>query len=136
MNLDEENVIRRGNRLGRIVLIIIGIVVIFSIIIIVSIYKMFTSPIPRKYYVLDVNDNNKEEVMQLFENEKENIFRTEKYCDSIYKIEYYNTFPHGTDYTMYCRNEENISFGLNTSEIDTLAKYIRENGYTEKRVIN
>ena len=133
MNLNEEEVMRKGNRLGCIVLIIIGIVVISSIIVIVSIYKMFTSPIPRKYYVLDVNDNNKEEVIQLFENEKENIFRTEKYCDSIYKIEYYNTFAHGTDYTMYCMNEENISFGLNTSGIDSLAKYIRENGYAEKR---
>ena len=133
MNLNEEEVMRKGNRLGCIVLIIIGIVVISSIIVIVSIYKMFTSPIPRKYYVLDVNDNNKEEVIQLFENEKENIFRTEKYCDSIYKIEYYNTFAHGTDYTMYCMNEENISFGLNTSGINSLAKYIRENGYAEKR---
>lgn len=133
MNIDEDKVIKSGNRLGWIVLIIIGIVVISSIIVIMSIYKMFTSPIPRKYYVLDVNDNNKEEVIQLFENEKENIFRTEKYCESIYKIEYYNTFPHGTDYTMYCTNEENISFGLNASGIDSLAKYIRENGYTEKR---
>lgn len=133
MNIDEDKVIKSGNRLGWIVLIIIGMVVISSIIVIMSIYKMFTSPIPRKYYVLDVNDINKEEVIQLFENEKENIFRTEKYCESIYKIEYYNTFPHGTDYTMYCMNEENISFGLNTSGIDSLAKYIRENGYAEKR---
>lgn len=133
MNLNEEEVIRNGNKLGRTVLIIISIIVISIIVIIIGIHTVFTTPKPRKYYVLDVNDSNKEEIIQLFKNEKENIFRTEKYCDSIYKIEYYNTFPHGTDYTMYCRNEENISFGLNTSGSDSLAKYIRENGYAEKR---
>lgn len=133
MNLDEEKILNKGNRLGWIVLTIIAVIVMLVIIIIIGIHEMFVTPIPRKYYVLEVNDSNKEEIIQLFENEKENIFRTEKYCDSIYKIEYYNTFPHGTDYTMYCRNEEDISFSLNTSGIDTLAKYIRENGYTEKR---
>ena len=136
MNLDEEEVIRRGNRLGWIVLIIIGVVVISSIIVILSIYKMFTSPISRKYYVLDVINSNKEEIIKLYEEETKNDKYIKKYCDSIYRIEYYIGFPDGTSYTMYCKDEDNISFDIDKTGVDNLAKYICENGYTEKRVID
>ena len=129
MNLDEEEVIRKGNRLGWIILVIITVVVISSIIVIMSIYKMFTSPIPKTYYILEINDNNKEEIIKLYEEETNN----KEYCDSIYKIEYYIGFPDGTSYTMYCRYEDNISFNIDKAGVDNLAKYIRKNGYTEKR---
>jgi len=133
MNIAEDKVIKSGNRLGWIALIIIGIVVISSIIVIMSIYKMVTSPIPKKYYVLDVNDNNKEEIIKLYEEEMKNDTYSKKYCESIYKIEYYIGFPDGTSYTMYCKDEDNISFGIDKAGVDNLAKYISENGYTEKR---
>lgn len=133
MNLNEEKIIKSGNRLGWIILTILAVIIISGIIIIMSIYKMFTPPILRKYYVLDVNDNNKEEVTKLIEEEKENMFGIETYCDSIYKIEYYNGFPDVTDYTIYCENEDNISFGMDSLDADNLSKYIREKGYTEKR---
>ena len=133
MNLDEDKVIKSGNRLGWIVLIIISIVVIFSTIVIMSIYKMFISPIPKKYYVLDVNDNNKEEIIKLYEEETKNDTYSKKYCESIYKIEYYIGFPDRTSYTMYCKDEDNISFGIDKVGVDNLAKYIRENGYTIKK---
>lgn len=130
MNLDEEKVIKSGNRLGWIALTIIAIIVILVITIIISIYKMFTSPIPRKYYVLDVTDNNKEEVIRLYEKDTK---YNKKHCDSIYKIEYFNSFPDGSDYIIYCRDEDTISFS--TDDAYLLAKYIRENGYTEKRIM-
>lgn len=133
MNLDEYEVIRSGNRLGWIVLTIITIIVIIFVTIIIGIYKMFTTPIPRKYYILDVNDSNKEEVITLFEEETKNDTYIKKYCDSIYKIEYNVLFPDGTSYTMYCSDEDDIYFGIDKTGVDTLAEYIRENGYTEKR---
>lgn len=134
MSLDKEEIIKSGNRLGWIILTIITVIVIIFTIITISIYKMFTPPTPRKYYILDVNDKNKKEVIKLFEEEKENIFGTEDYCDSIYKIEFYiGFFSDIIDYTIYCKNEDNISFDIDSLDADNLSKYIRENGYTEKR---
>lgn len=107
---------------------VIGAIIVFIIIGILSINAFFTK---KEYFVLNVNDKNKYKVIELFEKEKENIFYTKDYCDSIYKIEYYNLFPDGTSYTMYCKDEKNITFGIDKVGEDTLATYIYENGKRE-----
>ena len=61
------------------------------------------------------------------------MFYNNNYCDSMYKIEYYNMFPDGTDYTIYCKEEDNINFGIDKVGEDTLATYIKNQGYIEKR---
>lgn len=87
----------------------------------------------KTYYAIDITDKNKDKVIELFNQEKENIFYTEIYCDSMYKIEYYNVFPDSTNYVMYCKDEDDIEFGIDKVDKDMLATYIYENGYIEKR---
>lgn len=107
---------------------IIGVITIFIVVIIFSIKSFFNSLGTKKeYFILNINDKNKDKIIELFNNEKENIFPNKNYCDSIYKIEYYNSFPDGTNYTMYCKDEDNITFGIDKVGEDTLATYIYEN---------
>ena len=76
------------------------------------------------YHILDITQDNKNEVISILE--KENI----DYCKSMYKIEWYHRFPHGTPITIYCKDNDNIR--LNISE-SNLIKYIDTNGTTERR---
>lgn len=77
-----------------------------------------------KYYYLEVTDKNREEIISRIEQENQ------EYCDSMYKIEFHNSFPDSTDYTIYCGDEENITFSIDGSAIAT---YILEHGRTELR---
>ena len=76
------------------------------------------------YYVLDIDKNNKQNIISLLEEEDV------KYCVSITKIELYhsvhNAFGH-----IYCSNEETIDISFNDDS--DLAKYIHKNSYVEKR---
>ena len=100
----------------------------------VSIFSNDKIKVIKKYYILDINDKNRNTIINLLEQEKDNIFpNANVYCDSLYKIEYYNQFPDGTSYKIYCKAEENINFGIDKVGEDVLKSYIYENGYTELR---
>ena len=109
------------------------VIILFILIFMFSINSTINDFSKKTYYVLDVTNKNKNEVIELLEQEKENMFYNNNYCDSMYKIEYYNMFPDGTDYTIYCKEEDNINFGIDKVGEDTLATYIKNQGYIEKR---
>ena len=76
------------------------------------------------YYVLELTDDTKKEIVTILENENKS------YCESMYKIEWNHRFPHGTNIEIYCKGTENIIINSSDSEV---IKYINEFGITEKR---
>ena len=134
MDFNEEEIVKTKSKMYVITtLSVIGVIILFILIFIFSINSTINDFSKKTYYVLDVTNKNKNEVIELLEQEKENMFYNNNYCDSMYKIEYYNMFPDGTDYTIYCKEEDNINFGIDKVGEDTLATYIRNQGYIEKR---
>ena len=125
----EEEVIKRGKRIANITFGVIGAFICLILTGILLINFLLDS---KEYFVLDVNNKNIDKVLELINNEKNN-FNDKYFCNSIYKIEFAYSFPDGTHYTVYCKNEENISFDIDKNGIDTLEKYILENGKKETR---
>lgn len=105
---------------------IITVIIIFIGMVIFSTRTFFNALDKHKYYVVEVNDDNKENIISLLENE--NL----KYCESIYKIEYERVFTGDIFSKIYCQNEDNISLSIYDDE-SKLIQYIRENGSVEKR---
>lgn len=132
---DEDKNIRRTEEIVKTVAFFVVIIPVIFIVLIITVLSIFTSSnikYMEKFYILDVNNKNKSIIINLIEQEKENISSNSKlYCDSLYRIEYYNMFPDGTHYTIYCNDEENINFGIDKIGDDVLKKYIYENGFTE-----
>ncbi len=132
---DEDENIRRTEEIVKTVAFFVVIIPVIFIVLIITVSSIFTSSnikYMEKFYILDVNNKNKSIIINLIEQEKENISSNSKlYCDSLYRIEYYNMFPDGTHYTIYCNDEENINFGIDKVGDDVLKKYIYENGFTE-----
>ena len=132
---DEDENIRRTEEIVKTVAFFVVIIPVIFIVLIITVSSIFTSSnikYVEKIYILDVNNKNKSIIINLIEQEKENISSNSKlYCDSLYRIEYYNMFPDGTHYTIYCNDEENINFGIDKIGDDVLKKYIYENGFTE-----
>ena len=129
----EEEVRTKGKMIAITTLSVIGILVIVVIISILSVKSFFNNLAKHEYYILEINDDNRDEIINLLEQEKENMFYNSHYCSSMYKIEYTNLFPDGTDYTIYCKDEENISFSIDKAGEDKLQNYIYKNGTTESR---
>lgn len=103
-------------------------VVIVSIFVIKYSYNKIIEGLSKNtYYVLEVDENNIEKIVLLIQDEKQT------YCDSLYKIEYYNMFPDGTSYLLYCEDEDNIKFSIDKVGTDVLSKYIYDNGTREVR---
>ena len=127
MDFNEEEIVKTKSKMY------VGVIILFILIFMFSINSTINDFSKKTYYVLDVTNKNKNEVIELLEQEKENMFYNNNYCDSMYKIEYYNMFPDGTDYTIYCKEEDNINFGIDKVGEDTLATYIKNQGYIEKR---
>ena len=132
---DEDENIRRTEEIVKTVAFFVVIIPVIFTVLIITVSSIFTSSnikYMEKFYILDVNNENKSIIINLIEQEKENISSNSKlYCDSLYRIEYYNMFPDGTHYTIYCNDEENINFGIDKIGDDVLKKYIYENGFTE-----
>ena len=132
---DEKENIKRTEEIVKTVAFFVVIIPVIFIVLIITVSSIFTSSnikYMEKFYILDVNNKNKSIIINLIEQEKENISSNSKlYCDSLYRIEYYNMFPDGTHYTIYCNDEENINFGIDKIGDDVLKKYIYENGFTE-----
>lgn len=132
---DEEENIKRTEEIVKIIAFFVVIIPVIFIVLIITVSSIFTSSnikYMEKFYILDVNNENKSIIINLIEQEKENISSNSKlYCDSLYRIEYYNMFPDGTHYTIYCNDEENINFGIDKVGDDVLKNYIYENGFSE-----
>ena len=132
---DEDENIRRTEEIVKTVAFFVVIIPVIFTVLIITVLSIFTSSnikYMEKFYILNVNNENKSIIINLIEQEKENISSSSKlYCDSLYRIEYYNMFPDGTHYTIYCNDEENINFGIDKVGDDVLKNYIYENGFTE-----
>lgn len=131
-NEDEEQVKAKGKMIAITTLSVIGVIIVFIIVAVFTIKSFFTELSKEYYYTLEINDNNRNQIIRLFEEEKENIYNPH-YCSSMYKIEYAKSFPDGASYTIYCRDEENIYFSIDKVGEDKLASYIYENGIIENR---
>ena len=127
-NDNNEKLIKvKGNVIAIITLSIIGFVIIILIVIMISVKSFFEDLSKDKYYVLYVNKNNKEKIISLLKQENN------KYCKSIYKIEYTQLFPNDKSAKIYCSNEPDITFGIFDNKSIELANYIQENGIVEIR---
>lgn len=138
--IDVDLEIQKAKHISKIItvtfLTIVIVIVVCFFVIKYSVKKIDVGINERTYYYILVNENNKNEIKTLLELEKENIIiNTDKniYCESIYKIEYINQFPDGTNYTVYCTKEDNIQFSIGKVENDVIHNYIYENGISERR---
>jgi len=106
----------------------IVIVIIIAILVFKYSYNKIVEGLSKNtYYTLDVDEDNIEKVISLIQEENQ------KHCDSLYKIEYYNTFPDGTSYILHCEDEEDIRFSIDKVGTDVLSQYIYDNGTSEVR---
>ncbi len=131
MDNDNDEELEKVKTKGKIIAIttlsIIGAIIMIIIIIIISVKSFFEDLSKNECYVLDVNENNREQIILLLKQENR------KFCESIYKIEYTQLFPNDKSAKIYCTNENDITFGIYDSEPSGLANYIRENGIMEIR---
>ena len=87
---------------------------------------------------MKVNDNNREEIVQLLSSQKPHMFNNSKDVDldecikSVKKVELEFLFPHGEDYRIYCDGNK-YDFSLNYPE-NSLSNYIYNNGKTRYRL--
>ena len=102
-------------------------IIVFITLGIFSIKAFFKDLSTHKYYVLEVNELNKQEVITMLENEDK------KYCESLYKIEYTTLFPNGINAKIYCNDEEDIYIPIEDDKPSEIINYISRNGNLEKR---
>ena len=125
---DEEEFIKTKSKMYTItILSVIGVIILFITIFVFSVKSFFNDASNHKYYVLDVNTENKDKIISLLK--EENI----KYCESIYKIEYEQLFPNDKSAKIYCRNEKDVEFTISDNKESQLANYIYNNGILERK---
>jgi len=125
---DEEEIIKTKSKMYTItILSVIGVIILFITIFVFSVNSFFNDASNHKYYVLDVNTENKDKIISLLK--EENI----KYCESIYKIEYEQLFPNDKSAKIYCRNEKDVEFTISDNKESQLANYIYNNGILERK---
>lgn len=125
-NEDEEQMKVKGKMVAITTLSVIGFIIIFIMIGMVIIKSFFTDFGKHQYHVVKVNNDNKENIISLLENE--NL----KYCESIYKIEYERVFTGDIISKLYCQKEDNILLSIYDNE-SQLIQYIDEHGSVERR---
>lgn len=127
MNFEDEEIAKtKGKMYAITTLSVIGAIVLLGIMCIFSIKAFFNDLEKHKYYVIEVNDSNKDEIINLLNIEKLN------YCESMYKIEYERVFTGAIFSKVYCKNEDDISLSIYNNE-SKLIQYIHQNGNVEKR---
>ncbi len=125
---DEEEIIKTKSKMYTItILSVIGFIVLSITIFVFSIKSLFYDVSKHKYYVLDINTENKDKIIYLLK--EENI----KYCESIYKIEYEQLFPNDKSAKIYCQNEKDVEFSIYDNKESQLANYIYNNGVLERK---
>lgn len=109
-------------------LVAIGVLFLLVIIGFILIKSFFKELQDNTYYVVAVNENNKNEIISLLK-----IIDVD-YCESMYKIEYLKLFPNDGSGKIYCNDADNISFGVYDSTNDSeFVHYILEKGIRERR---
>lgn len=107
MNLDDNEYIE--NKKGKLKLFYIITFLVMGVLIMMVVFAMMivnfilSDTGKNEYYVLEVNQENKEQIISLLEKENK------PYCESIYKIEYEQLFPNDKIAKVYCRNGKKIS---------------------------
>ena len=100
---DEEEIIKTKSKMYIItILSVIGFIILSITIFVFSIESFFNDVSKHKYYVLDINIENRDKIISLLK--EENI----KYCESIYKIEYEQLFPNDKSAKICCQNEKDV----------------------------
>lgn len=133
LDYKDDEAYTKGKMYTFIVIVIIGVIIFICLSIYFSFKALGDDLSKHVYYYVNINDNNKDKIISLLNEEKDNIGGTQDYCDSMYKIEYYNAFPKGTNYTIYCKEKDNIIFSVDKDDEDKLQSYIYDNGDVEKR---
>lgn len=111
---------------GKIIVVTtVSIIGVLILLVIMSVYfmKSMTDEILKhreNYYALDINDSNRPEIMSLLES------KNTPYCESMYKMEYINSFPHSESIVIYCKDEKDIH--LRGDSNSGLMEYIQGNG--------
>lgn len=132
MEFNDDEIITKGKMYIFIVIVVILVIVFICLSVYFS-FKALDEDLSKKYYYyVDINDKNKDEIISLLHEEKDNMIGT-NYCDSMYKIEYYNIFPNGTSYTIYCKDTDNINFSIDKVGEDKLQSYIYKYGDMERK---
>ena len=125
---DEEEIIKTKSKMYIItILSVIGFIILSITIFVFSIESFFNDVSKHKYYVLDINIENRDKIISLLK--EENI----KYCESIYKIEYEQLFPNDKSAKIYCQNEKDEEFSIYDNKESQLANYIYKNGVLERK---
>lgn len=135
-NEDEEITKTKGKMYAITTLSVIAVIIIFVIMSILSINAFFSDLSKNVYYVFEVNNDSKDYIIDIIEEEKENYIISEDkmpYCNSIYKIEYWSNFIGSQSITVYCNDEDDIQFGIDDDFSSKLVEYIKGNGIREKR---
>lgn len=128
MNFEDEEIIKTKSKMYAVTLLSVVVVLAIVIIgIIVSIKSFLTEISKHQYYVLDINDDNREKIISLLNGEQFD------YCESMYKIEYEQLFPDGKSAKIYCKDKDDISFYIDDDKKSELVQYIFYYGDMEKR---
>lgn len=70
-------------------------------------------------YILEIKDSNSDKMIKLLKD------NDNKYCETMYKVEYTFSFPHYENVKIYCNDEDNIElYNMNQKIID----YVVSNG--------
>ena len=96
-NDKEQKIKAKGKVYAIITFCVIGIILFFIIIGVFFIKVTFNEFKKHKYYVIEVNDSNKNEIISLLDDEKLN------YCESMYKVEYEISFMGDIFSKIYCK---------------------------------
>lgn len=111
---------------------ILVMLILLLLLFIVFIVLSFCGKI-QEYTYLKINNNNKEQIINLLQEQEEYMFSLEKDINlnicykNLKRIEVTYKFPDGEDYVIYCK-EDKISFSLDNPNYN-LPKYIIENGH-------
>ena len=132
MEFNDDEVRTKGKMYTFMVIALILVIVFICLSVYFSFKALGEDLSKKNYYYVDINEKNKDEIIRLLNEEKDDMISA-NYCDSMYKIEYYNTFPDGTSYTIYCKNMDNINFSIDKASEDKLQSYIYKYGDMERK---
>ena len=100
MNLDNK-----GKNKKKLIIIIVIICIIIFIVVGILFVKNISSRVINNNetkYILEINNSNSDKIIKLLKD------NDNKYCKSMYKIEYTFSFPHYENVKIYCKDEDDI----------------------------
>ncbi len=111
MNLDNK-----GKNKKKLIIIIVIICIIIFIVVGILFVKNISSRVINNNetkYILEINNSNSDKIIKLLKD------NDNKYCKSMYKIEYTFSFPHYENVKIYCKDEDDIElYNINQKIID------------------